>query len=55
MIARRGVPQRAHCDRLGFMVDHFYGAELGRYLSDNRYSSPCPDVAPATPRGARLN
>jgi ABC-type Fe3+ transport system substrate-binding protein len=47
--------QRAHRDRLGFLVDHFHGAELGRYLSDNRYPALCADVAPVIPHGARLN
>ena len=33
---------------------HFFGAELGRYLNDNRYPSLCPDLAPPLPAGAKL-
>ncbi|MBI5132673.1 MAG: ABC transporter substrate-binding protein [Rhodopseudomonas palustris] len=47
--------QQAHRERLGFLVDHFYGAELGRYLSDNRYPSLCAEVGQVMPPGARLN
>jgi ABC-type Fe3+ transport system substrate-binding protein len=41
-------------DRLDFLIDHFYGADLGRYLNENRYPSLCPDLPAALPPGARL-
>lgn len=47
--------QSAHQDRLGFLIDHFYGAALGRYLSANRYPALCPELAPDLPVGARLS
>jgi len=47
--------QAAHRGRLDFMVRHFYGAELGEYLSHNRYPALCADLAPAIPAGRRLS
>lgn len=46
--------QERHCDRLDVLSRHFHGAELGRYLAENRYPPLCPDLAPALPGGARL-
>jgi ABC-type Fe3+ transport system substrate-binding protein len=40
--------------RLDPLLRHFHGAELARYLGQNRYPALCPDLAPALPEGARL-
>lgn len=40
--------------RLDALIRYFHGAELGRYLGQNRYPALCPDLAPALPEGARL-
>jgi ABC-type Fe3+ transport system substrate-binding protein len=46
--------KNAERTRLEFLTQHFYGAELARYLNHNRYPALCPDVLPSLPVGARL-
>ncbi len=46
--------QRAHRERLDFLVRHFYGETVGRYLSENRYPALSPGLATALPGLSRL-
>lgn len=44
----------SHRKALDPLARYFYGAELGRYLADNRYPSLSPDCASGLPEGAKL-
>ncbi|WP_228125039.1 ABC transporter substrate-binding protein [Candidatus Methylospira mobilis] len=45
----------SHRLSLDVLVRHFYGAELGGILNQNRYPSLCTGLPPSVPAGSKLN
>lgn len=44
----------SHRAALDPLIRYFHGAELGRYLNQNRYPALCPEASPAVPVGAKF-